>query len=44
MTRILKIGGSILTDKRRSLAARPEEIDRIAAEIATSPENLVLVH
>lgn len=44
MTRILKIGGSILTDKSRELAARPEEIDRIAAEIASSPEDLVLVH
>ena len=44
MTRILKIGGSILTDKSRELAARPEEIDRIAAEIASCPEDLVLVH
>ena len=44
MTRILKIGGSILTDKSRELSARPEEIDRIAAEIASCPEDLVLVH
>lgn len=44
MTRILKIGGSILTDKNRELAARPEEIARIATEIAACPEDLVLVH
>lgn len=44
MTKILKIGGSILTDKSRSLAPRPEEIARIAAEIAIRPEDLVLVH
>ncbi|MCU0637680.1 MAG: isopentenyl phosphate kinase [Methanothrix sp.] len=44
MIRILKIGGSILTDKSRELAARPQEISRIAGEISTSPEKLVLVH
>ncbi|MDD1740601.1 MAG: isopentenyl phosphate kinase family protein [Methanothrix sp.] len=44
MTKILKIGGSILTDKSRELAARPEEIARVAAEIAIRPEDLVLVH
>lgn len=44
MTKILKIGGSILTDKSRSLAPRPEEIARVAAEIAIRPEDLVLVH
>lgn len=44
MTRVLKIGGSILTDKTRDAAARPEEIRRVAEEIASSPEDLVLVH
>ncbi len=44
MTRVLKIGGSILTDKRRDAAARPEEIRRVADEIASSPKDLVLVH
>jgi isopentenyl phosphate kinase len=44
MTRILKIGGSILTDKNRELTARPEEISRLAKEISAHPENLVLVH
>jgi isopentenyl phosphate kinase len=44
MTRILKIGGSILTDKSRGLAPRPDEISRIADEIATCSEDLVLVH
>ncbi len=44
MTRILKIGGSILTDKSRELAARPLEISRIAHEISSQPDDLVLVH
>lgn len=44
MTRILKIGGSILTDKSRELAARPVEISRIAREISSQPDDLVLVH
>ncbi len=44
MTRILKIGGSILTDKKHDMAARPDEIRRAAEEIAASPHDLVLVH
>jgi isopentenyl phosphate kinase len=44
MIRILKIGGSILTDKSRELAARPQEITRIAQEISSMPDGLVLVH
>ena len=44
MTKVLKIGGSILTDKNRSNAARCEEISRVAEEIAARPEDLVLVH
>ncbi|HUI39433.1 MAG TPA: isopentenyl phosphate kinase [Methanothrix sp.] len=44
MTRVLKIGGSILTDKNRDAAARPEEIRRVAEEIASLPDDLVLVH
>lgn len=44
MTRVLKIGGSILTDKTREAAARPEEIRRVAEEIASAQEDLVLVH
>jgi isopentenyl phosphate kinase len=45
MTIILKIGGSVLTDKNKVSAARPEAIERIAREIseALSPR-LVLVH
>ncbi|MDM7940324.1 MAG: uridylate kinase, partial [Methanothrix sp.] len=42
--RVLKIGGSILTDKKRIGAARQREIQRIAEEIAADPEDLVLVH
>ncbi len=44
MVRILKIGGSILTDKNRSASARQDVIERVAAEIAESPEDLVFVH
>jgi isopentenyl phosphate kinase len=42
--KILKIGGSIITDKNRSALARPDEITRVANEVASSPEDLVLVH
>jgi len=44
VTKVLKIGGSILTDKNRGNAARFEEISRVAQEIASRPEDLVLVH
>jgi len=45
VTKVLKIGGSILTDKTRGDAARQDEISRVAGEIAaTRPEDLVLVH
>ncbi|NYT01883.1 MAG: isopentenyl phosphate kinase family protein [Methanosarcinales archaeon] len=44
MVRILKIGGSILTDKSRPQSPRQEEIDRIAGEIASASADLVLVH
>lgn len=44
MTRVLKIGGSILTDKSRELEPRPDEIRRVAEEIAAHPDGVVLVH
>ncbi|OPY53382.1 MAG: Isopentenyl phosphate kinase [Methanosaeta sp. PtaU1.Bin112] len=44
MTRVLKIGGSILTDKSRELQPRPDEIRRVAQEIAAHPDDVVLVH
>lgn len=44
MVKVLKIGGSILTDKNRFTFARPEEIRRVAEEIAASPSDLILVH
>ncbi len=45
MTTILKIGGSVLTDKNKVSAARPDAIARIAREIGefNSP-GLILVH
>jgi isopentenyl phosphate kinase len=45
MLKILKIGGSVLTDKSSEAAcARIEEIDRISEEIASNPSGLILVH
>ena len=44
MVKVLKIGGSILTDKNRRLFARSEEINRVAEEVAPYAENLVLIH
>ena len=45
MITILKIGGSVLTDKRHEGIARPAEIARLAAEISAGPHGgLVLVH
>jgi isopentenyl phosphate kinase len=44
MIKILKIGGSIITDKNRSALARPDEITRVAEEVASAPTDLVLVH
>ena len=42
---VLKIGGSVLTDKSRSSTARPEHIARIAAEIGQGLNSkLVLIH
>lgn len=44
--RILKIGGSILTDKSLDVfdAAREKEIRRVAKEVASNPRNVILVH
>lgn len=44
MIKVLKIGGSILTDKTREATALPGEIRRVAEEIAAFPDGLVLVH
>src|SRR3972149_4178768 len=42
---ILKIGGSVITDKNGELAARTEAINRLAEEIQKANlENLVIVH
>jgi isopentenyl phosphate kinase len=42
---ILKIGGSVITDKTGELAAKTEDINRIAEEIKRAgAENLVVVH
>ena len=44
MVRVLKIGGSILTDKSGERGALSEEIERVAGEVASRPGDLVLVH
>lgn len=45
MVRILKIGGSIITDKTRPSAPRPEMIEQISREVADCRTNgLILVH
>ena len=44
MTKVLKIGGSIITDKTQSSSPRMDEIQRIADEIVPFAEDLVLVH
>ncbi|MEM4243656.1 MAG: hypothetical protein QXP44_02510, partial [Candidatus Bathyarchaeia archaeon] len=42
---ILKIGGSVITDKNGELAARTEVINRLAEEIAkANTKNLIIVH
>ena len=42
---ILKIGGSVITDKNGELAARTEVINRLAEEIANAGvRNLIIVH
>ena len=42
--KILKIGGSVLTDKTRLETARIEAIERIASEVAKHARRLILVH
>lgn len=44
MVRVLKIGGSILTDKSGERGAITDEIERVAREVASRPRDLVLVH
>jgi isopentenyl phosphate kinase len=42
---ILKIGGSVITDKNGELAARTQEIDRLAEEIQKANiQNLIIIH
>lgn len=40
----MKLGGSVVTDKAHYRAARPDQIKRLAREIASSPEPVVVVH
>jgi isopentenyl phosphate kinase len=44
VTKVLKIGGSIITDKTKSSAPHTDEIQRIANEIVPFAEDMVLIH
>ncbi len=41
---LVKLGGSVITDKSKLRTARPAVISRLAREIATAKEELILVH
>jgi len=42
--KLVKIGGSVITDKKRLYQLKREVLERLAGEIATSKEKVVLVH
>jgi isopentenyl phosphate kinase len=44
LVKVLKIGGSILTDKTKAACAKQDEIERVAMEIAKSPRDLIFIH
>lgn len=41
---ILKLGGSVITDKIHALSAKPKVIDRIAGELSNYENGLILIH
>jgi isopentenyl phosphate kinase len=41
---VLKLGGSVITIKEKPMTPRPEEIRRLAGEIAEAPQGLILIH
>jgi isopentenyl phosphate kinase len=41
---ILKLGGSVITEKKHELSARPRVIDRISSELSNFKDELVLIH
>ena len=41
---LVKLGGSVLTDKRRVTTLRPTALRRLAQEIATADEPVIVVH
>jgi len=44
VVQLIKLGGSVLTDKDGPASVRNDVLDRLAREIATSPEPVVVVH
>ena len=41
---IIKLGGSVVTDKSKPMTARIEVIERLAKEIAAVPEQKIIIH
>ena len=41
---LIKLGGSVITDKNRPLTARLDVVQRLAYEIAACEEKVVLIH
>lgn len=41
---ILKLGGSVITEKTHALSAKPKVIDRIARELSSSENQLIVIH
>ncbi|MDO9538126.1 MAG: isopentenyl phosphate kinase [Thermoplasmata archaeon] len=41
---LIKLGGSVVTDKSKSMTARHDVIDRLAAEIASVPDKRIIIH
>lgn len=41
---IVKLGGSVITDKSKPMTPRPDAIERLAREVASCPERKVVIH
>ena len=41
---IIKLGGSVVTDKSKPMTARHDVIDRLSKEIASVPGSKVIIH
>ncbi|MFO7618365.1 MAG: isopentenyl phosphate kinase [Thermoplasmata archaeon] len=41
---LIKLGGSVVTDKSKPMAARPEIMERLAGELATCKSKMIIIH